>query len=107
VAACAVILSINIYEEDNQKNNKTNFFKNAAKKGLKELNTDIWNNDRVAGISGYSINDIKSCLYDLAEFIATNLSPNRLEHFDIENIKNLEPYNDIPENLGLNLKNLQ
>lgn len=77
-----------------------------GKKGLKELNTDIWNNERVASISGYSITDIKPCLFDLAEFISSNLSPNRLANFDIESIKTLEPFNDIPGNLGLNLKNL-
>jgi len=102
-----VILSINIYEEDNQKNKTSNFFKKAGKKGTKDLNTDIWNNERVVAISGYSILDIKTCLFDLADFIANNLSPNRLENFDVESIKELEPFNDIPENLGLNLKNLQ
>lgn len=102
-----MILSINIFEEDNQKSGKSTFFKKVGKKGLKELNTDIWNNERVVSISGYTITDIKACLYDLADFISSNLSPNRLENFDIESIKSLEPYNDIPENLGLQLKNLQ
>jgi hypothetical protein len=71
------------------------------------MNTDIWNNERVVGITGYTIGDIKDCLYDMAEFIQTNLSPNRLENFDIETVKTLEPFNDIPEKLGLNLKDLQ
>ncbi len=102
-----MILSVNIFEEDNQKTNKTNFFKKAGKKGLKDLNTDVWNNEKVVGISGYNITDIRACLHDLAEFISQNLSPNRLESFDLESIKILEPFNDIPQNLGLNLKNLQ
>ena len=83
------------------------FFKKLSKKGIKEMNTDIWNNEKVARISGYTIVDIKSCLFDLSEFIASNLSPNRLENFDIEAVKGLENYSDIPQNLGLNLKNLQ
>ena len=101
-----MILSINIYEEDNQKSGKSVFFKKIGKKGLKELNTDFWNNDRIVGITGYSVLDLKICLYDLAEFIASNLSPNRLSDFDIEAIKTIEPYNDIPVNIGLNLQNL-
>jgi len=104
IAACSMILSINIFEEDNQKNNPT-FFKK-PKNGKKELNTDIWNNEDVTSISGYSINDLKDCLFDLSEFISTMLSPNRLESFDLDAIKKLEPFNEIPNNLGLNLKNL-
>jgi len=107
VAACAVILSVNIFEEDNQKTKNTNFFKPPGKKGLKELNTDIWNNEQVVSVTGFCVTDLKACLHDLAEFISLNLSPNRLETFDLESIKTLEPYNDIPQNLGLNLKNLQ
>jgi hypothetical protein len=99
-----MLLSINIYEEDNQKKNPT-FFKK-AKAGKKELNTDIWNNEEVSSVSGYSITDLRECLFDLGEFISTMLSPNRLENFDLEAIKQVEPYNQIPNNLGLNLKNL-
>lgn len=96
-----MILSINIFEEDNQKKNP-NFFKK-AKNGKKELNTDIWNNEDVSSVSGYSITDLKDCLFDLGDFIATMLSPNRLENFDLEAVKNIEPFNQIPNNLGLNL----
>lgn len=84
IAASAAILSINIYEEDNLKTNKqSKFFKKTDSKGLKELNTDIWNNEVVSSVTGYSVLDIKDCLFDLAEFISSNLSPNRLENFDI------------------------
>lgn len=100
IAAASVILSINIYEEENPQ-----FFK--MKNKAKLLNTDIWNNESVTTITGYSIDDIKDCLYDLSFFISTHLSPNRLAGFDIQAIKALEPFNELPVNLGLNLQNLQ
>ena len=59
---------------------------------LLRFETDMWNNARVAGLTGYSIDMIKQPLYDLASFIQENLSPNRLEGFDIEAIKHLSDY---------------
>jgi len=70
---------------------KTTFFKQ-NKTGLKEMNLSIWNNEEVTSITGYSITDLKQCLFDLSQFIAQNLSPNRLIGFDIQAIKNAEPY---------------
>ena len=61
----------------------------------------------VVNISGYTIDDLKPCLIDLATFISDNLSPNRLQDFDIESIKSVENYSDIPINVGLNFQNLQ
>lgn len=43
-------------------------------------------------LTGYSINDLKECLYELASFIATNLQPNRLDTFDIEAIRTVPLY---------------
>ena len=43
-------------------------------------------------LTGYSINDLKECLYELATFISTNLQPNRLDTFDIEAIKTTQLY---------------
>jgi hypothetical protein len=65
------------------------------------LNTTIWNNEEVMQNTGYSITDIKGCLSDLSEFISKHLSPNRLENFDIEAIKTLKPYSEIPDCIGL------
>lgn len=45
IAAASCILSINIFEEDAQKTKKTGFFNKTNKKGVKLLNTDIWNNE--------------------------------------------------------------
>ena len=85
IAACSVILSINIYEEDCISQNDGVFFDGKIK-GLLELNTNIWS-DSVVASTGYSLEQLKPCLYDLAQFICENLSPNRLSQFNIEDIK--------------------
>lgn len=95
ISAAAVILSINIYEEDQPKEQNDKFFKNQIKGKQKTLNVDIWNNEEVTAITGYTISDIKECLFDLAYFISSNLSPNRLAGFDIQAIKNSKPFDQI------------
>ena len=56
IAACACIISVNIYEEDLYKDKKTTTFFPDPKKGkLLELNTDIWNNETVVNITNYPI----------------------------------------------------
>lgn len=60
------------------------------KNGIVYLNTEVWNNPRIVGITGYSIEMLKEPLYLLALFIQQNLSPNRLEGFDIEGIKSVK-----------------
>ena len=72
-----------------------------SENGLKELNLAIWNNDEVSRVTGYQLTDIKDCLFDLAEFISSNLSPNRLAGFDIEAIKKEEDFCQLPNNLEL------
>jgi len=52
IAACSLLLSINIFEEDQDHSSKRKFFK-PAKNGKKELNTIIWNNEEVTSVSGY------------------------------------------------------
>lgn len=94
IAACAIILAINIYERDLEKYQNKNFFVNSkvSAEGLMELNTNIWNNHNVHSLTGYAIDDIKHCLYDISIFISTNLQPNRLKSFDIEAILKLQKY---------------
>ena len=112
LAACAVIISINIYSRDQEKfdqigvysqgpsapsENTNSFFKISSRKGsegepLLLLNTDLWNNMKVANITGYSIEMLKDPLYDLSMFIRQNLSPDRLAGFDIEECKDLRNY---------------
>lgn len=94
VAASSVILAINIFEKDREQNSNKGFF-DACKyvNGLQELNLDIWNNHTVHSLTGYSLDDIKPCLIELSQFICNNLSPNRLEGFDISAILAVPSYN--------------
>lgn len=94
IAACSVILAINIFEKDKEQYESTSFFSNCkvGADGLQELNLDIWNNSHVHQTTGYSINDIRQCLVELSQFICNNLSPNRLEGFDIQAIMTVQQY---------------
>jgi hypothetical protein len=43
------------------------------------------------------MSDLKDCLYDLALFIAKSLNPNRLQNFDIELIKQVKDFDNLPD----------
>ena len=107
IAACSIILAINIYEKDLEKYKNKGFFKNCAvKNNLTELNLDIWNNQTIHNLTGYSIEDLKKCLFDLATFISNNLQPNRLITFDINAILKTNNYDGpIPQNIQTVLMN--
>jgi len=65
VAASSLILAINIFEWDFEKRGKStkNFFGNCKRNGaLVGMNLDIWNNENVQRLTGYSMEDIKECL---------------------------------------------
>ena len=67
IAACSVILSINIYQKIEEQSNPTGFFAGCkTTNGLIEMNTEIWNNNSVHQVTGYSIEDIQECLFDLS-----------------------------------------
>lgn len=51
---------------------------------LLKFNLDIWNQKKVVSLSGYSIEMLIDCLSELSNFIRINLSPDRLEGFDLE-----------------------
>lgn len=75
----------------------SSFFRLAQRKGdqgenLILMNTDIWNNKTIAGVTGYSIEMLKESLYELSIFIKQNLSPDRLAGFDVEAIKDLKDF---------------
>jgi hypothetical protein len=101
IAACSIILAINIYEKDLEKFKNKGFFKNCAvKNNLTELNLEIWNNQNIHNLTGYSMEDIRKCLFDLATFISNNLQPNRLISFDINAILKTNNYDGpIPQNI--------
>jgi hypothetical protein len=73
IAACAALISINIYENEHKEN--SSFFAVPNSSNLLELNTNIWNNKRVHETSCYSIEDIRPCLHKLAKFLAKNIMP--------------------------------
>ena len=67
--------------------NKCNFYNDKG-----ELNLEIWNNYNVHILTGFSILDIKKCLFNLATFISNNLQPNRLACFNIQKINEANIY---------------
>lgn len=70
--------------------NQEDFFE--KKNGLLLMNTNMWNNPQVVGLTGYSISMIKEPLYELAKFIRENLTPDRLEGFDLEAIIEIKDF---------------
>ena len=60
------------------------------KYGSVKLNTDIWNNKKVAQMTGYTIEMLKQPLYELSVFIKHNLVPNNLNYMDLEGIKGVQ-----------------
>ena len=81
VAACAALLSINIYESEKKEN--SSFFAASNTSNLLEINTNIWNNKEVHETSCYSIEDLRPCLHRLAKFLAKNTMPEKMKVFDI------------------------
>lgn len=68
--------------------------------GKMKLNLDIWNNHNVHNLTGYSIEDIKSCLLELCNFMIEDLLPNRLAPFEISYIKETKIYQgELPSNI--------
>ena len=58
---------------------------------------DIWNNAKIYNLTGYYIEMLKRPLYELSVFIINNLSPNRLEGFDVENISKVTNFCELEE----------
>ena len=82
IAACAVILAVNIYQKENQKKLHNQFFK-IKKNGCYLINDSIWN-EEIQEATGMKKTHLKKCLTDLAKFIQLNLNPNRLHGFYFE-----------------------
>lgn len=73
-------------------NNKSSAQNNILRKRSDKriLNTNIWNNFKVSSQTGFTIEMLKPCLYDLSKFIEEYLEPNKLKYFDIEAIPALK-----------------
>ena len=84
------MISINIFNRDEEVDQKKNlkFFERDVT-GNRTFNTAIWNNPEIVKSTGYSIEFLKDVLYKLAMFIRINLTPDRLEGFNLEHIKQL------------------
>lgn len=116
MAACSILISVNIYERDlllmklSQQSEidvtEASFFKDQLniiqefgmksgeeKTQMLTFNTEIWNNIKVANLTGYSIEMLKEPLYLLSNFIDENLNPRRLEGFNLEALKDATNYN--------------
>lgn len=64
IAAAAVLVSINIYNRDEEKLKKVeNSFFSRDSDGNRVFNTSIWNNPEVVKSSGYSIEFLKDVLF--------------------------------------------
>jgi hypothetical protein len=61
-------------------------------------NLEIWNNAKIYNLTGYYIEMLKRPLYELSVFIVNNLSPNRLEGFDIESLNKVTNFFEVDEN---------
>jgi hypothetical protein len=96
IAASAVILAVNIFMVQKELKEGTvdpanSFFAPQLLKSDKRiLNTNIWNNITVSQQSGYTIEMLKPCLYELSRFIEEYLEPNKLKYFDIEAIHTVQ-----------------
>ena len=71
VAASALLISINIFENNSGKNLR--FIQNCQQSsGVRQMNLKIWNTEEVHTVTGYSLEEIKKCLYDLSVLISNN-----------------------------------
>ena len=103
IAACAVILFANIYMRDKEAYESTGVFKYGKRpfkshdsffllsskflsNPLLQVNTKIWNNQKVMENTGLTYTALKQCLYELANFIRESLVPDRLHTFDLQSI---------------------
>lgn len=106
IAACVVILSINLAKKNDQtkelqgssttpaspKSAKNSFFDKCKLTGQNLLNVHMWNNPDVMMSSGYAIEMIKEPLFLLAQCLKDGMKSNQLEDFNIEQIKSLKNF---------------
>ena len=81
IAACACILAININEDS--EDNETGLLKESKEQpGKWYLNTDIWDHE-IVQTTNYQTENLMDCLLDLCNFLKAQLTPDRLENFDL------------------------
>ena len=113
LAACSVLIAINIFKRDEEEYQKTGVFAGnqgsldqfglepkhndqsffvispTKKDGMNQLllDTNKWNNPTVVAVTGYTMEMLVKPLSDMAAFIRENLNPDRLEGFDIDSVQ--------------------
>ena len=113
LAACSVLIAINIFKRDQEEYQKTGVFADYKespdefgfepkhndqsyfvispnkKDGMNQLllANDIWNNSTVVAVAGYTMEMLVQPLSDMLAFIRKNLNPDRLEGFDIDSVQ--------------------
>lgn len=112
VAACAVLIAVNIQMRDREKLLRIGSFAGSTKKAttaesssfdmkskfyisdrcdadgkkLLKLNTGIWSAS-VAKLTGYKLDELRKCLHRLCRFVSENLAPDRLKGFDVDELE--------------------
>ena len=117
IAACAVIIAINIQKRSEMLLRATNSpratattplaGRGAAKKlsqiissdslmnncdGDFEFKTAFWNNERVLRHTGYTIEMLKEPLYHLSTYLKQSHITQKMEHFNLEGIRELKNF---------------
>ena len=59
---------------------------------LLQVNTQVWNNQKVLKVTGYKYTALKQCLYELANNVRDSLTPDRLYGFDLETILEVDDF---------------
>ena len=113
IAASAVILCANIHTRDKEAYESTGVFKqgnvpvenaesffllsgtlsSGDQKPLLQVNTQIWNTQRVVENTGVKYSALKNCLFELANFIRESLVPDRMQGFDLQSILEEDDHN--------------
>lgn len=111
IAACVVILSINLAKKnellrDGQNSNSTvspkfkaaGYFEKCRMSNQYLINVSMWNNAEVMKSSGYTIEMIKEPLYLLAQCLKDGMKSNQFDDFNIDQIKRLNNFKSFLNN---------
>ena len=107
IAACTLIIALNIFKRDEEEYEQKGAFRNgfgsqvvtndqsffSVSTRLDEnkcsqllLNLQFWKKFETAQVSGYTIDMLRPCLYDLCSYTSEYLKPDRLAGFDIKDL---------------------
>lgn len=111
IAACVVILSINLAKKNellrdaqnssstvSPKFKATGYFEKCRMSNQYLINVSMWNNAEVMKSSGYTIEMIKEPLYLLAQCLKDGMKSNQFDDFNIDQIKRLTNFKSFVNN---------